>query len=72
MSVSQDGVLHGGFLFAGGNRMPAMEILAVLSLAGFLWLIAVTSKEQMQMIWLGLVVLILLSPILALIWPAFR
>lgn len=52
--------------------MPAMEILAVLSLAGFLWVIAVTPKERMQMIWLGLVGLILLSPILALIWPSLR
>lgn len=49
-----------------------MEILAVLFLAAFLWLIVVTPKERMQMIWLGLVGLILLSPILALIWPSLR
>ena len=49
-----------------------MEVLAVLSVAAFLWLIAVTPKERMQMIWLGLVVLILLSPIAALIWPSLR
>ena len=49
-----------------------MEVLAVLSVAAFLWLIAVTPKERMQMIWLGLVVLILLSPIAALFWPSLR
>ena len=49
-----------------------MEVLAVLSVAAFLWLIVVTPKERMQMIWLGLVGLILLSPILALIWPSLR
>lgn len=49
-----------------------MEVLAVLSVAAFLWLIAVTPREKMQMIWLGLVVLILLSPIAALIWPSLR
>jgi hypothetical protein len=49
-----------------------MEILAVLFLVAFLWLIVVTPKEQMQMIWLCLVGLILLSPILALIWPGLR
>lgn len=49
-----------------------MEVLAVLCVAGFLWYIAVTPKEKMQMTWLILVGLILLSPILALIWPALR
>lgn len=49
-----------------------MEILAVLSLAGFLWYIAVTPKEQMQMTWLILVSLILLSPLLAWLFPGLR
>jgi hypothetical protein len=49
-----------------------MEFLLVLLWGGFLWYIAVTPKEKMQMVWLVLVGLVLASPILAMIWPALR
>jgi hypothetical protein len=49
-----------------------MELLAVLSLAGFLWFVAVTPKEAMNMAWLLMVAAILLSPILAYFLPVFR
>jgi hypothetical protein len=37
--------------------------------AGVLWYIARTPTEKMQMTWL---VLVVLSPIIAFIWPMFR
>lgn len=49
-----------------------MELAAVLSLSAFLWYVAVTSKEKMEMAWLIMVGLILLSPIIALLFPMFR
>lgn len=50
-----------------------MEILAVLSLVGFLWLIMVTPKERMQMIWLGMIAAMIPATII-LVWlfPEFR
>lgn len=39
---------------------------------GMLWYIAVTPKETMQMVWLILVGLMFVSPLIALLWPAFR
>lgn len=50
-----------------------MEVLAVLSVAAFLWLIAVTPKERMQMIWLGMIAAMIPATII-LVWlfPEFR
>jgi hypothetical protein len=45
---------------------------AALLWGGVLWYIAVAPQEKMQMTWLILVGLILLSPLLALFWPALR
>lgn len=57
----------------GGRQYNrAVELLAVLFVAGFLWYIAVTPKETMNMTWLVLVALVLLSPILAMLFPVFR
>jgi hypothetical protein len=47
-------------------------ILAAVVWVGVLWYIAVTPKEKMQMTWLILVGLVLLSPLIALFWPMFR
>lgn len=49
-----------------------MEFLAALSFAGFLWFVAVTPKETMNMVWIVMVAAILLSPILIYIHPTFR
>lgn len=49
-----------------------MELLLVLFWGGFLWYIAVTPKETMQMTWLVLIGLILISPVFAMLSPAFR
>jgi len=50
-----------------------MEVLAVLSVAAFLWLIVVTPKEKMQMIWLSLVGLMIPATVI-IVWlfPEFR
>ena len=50
-----------------------MELLAVLFLAAFLWLIVVTPKEKMQMIWLCMIAAMFPATII-LVWlfPAFR
>lgn len=47
-------------------------VLLALFWAGVLWYIAATPKEHMQMTWLILVGLVLLSPLIALFWPMFR
>lgn len=47
-------------------------VLLALVWCGVLWFIAVTPKEKMQMTWLILVGLILISPVIALVWPMFR
>lgn len=47
-------------------------IALALLWAGFLGYIAVASKEAMQLTWIILVGLILASPVIAYIWPAFR
>jgi hypothetical protein len=51
-------------------------MMEFLVLAG-VWLlvlvyVAAVPKEAMQMTWLALVLLVLLSPVIALIWPQFR
>ena len=50
-----------------------MEVLAVLVVAAFLWLIVVTPKEKMQMIWLAMIVAMIPATII-LVWlfPEFR
>ena len=50
-----------------------MEILAVLFLAAFLWLIVVTPKETMQKVWLGMIAAMIPATII-LVWlfPEFR
>jgi uncharacterized membrane protein len=50
-----------------------MEVLAVLSVAAFLWLIMVTPKEKIQMIWLGMIAAMIPATII-LVWlfPEFR
>ena len=50
-----------------------MEVLAVLVVAAFLWLIVVTPKEKMQMIWLCMIVAMVPATII-LVWlfPEFR
>lgn len=50
-----------------------MELLAVLSVAAFVWYVAVTPKEKMQMVWLGMIAAMIPATII-LVWlfPAFR
>lgn len=40
--------------------------------AGVLWWIARSTKEAMQLTWLLLLALVLLSPVLAWLWPFLR
>lgn len=49
-----------------------MELLLVLAWGGFLWYIAVTPKEKMQMTWLVLIGLLLLAPVLSWLVPGLR
>lgn len=51
--------------------MTELFVLAILW-GGVLWYVAVTPKEKMQMVWLILVGLVLISPLIALVWPMFR
>lgn len=50
-----------------------MEVLAVLVVAAFLWLVMVTPKERMQMIWL-LMIAAMFPATIILVWlfPEFR
>lgn len=50
-----------------------MEVLAVLCVVAFLWLVMVTPKERMQMIWLGMIAAMIPATII-LVWlfPEFR
>jgi hypothetical protein len=53
------------------NLMSELFIVAIIW-GAVLFYIARTPKEKMQMTWLVLLALVLLSPLLALFWPAFR
>jgi len=50
--------------------VEALILVAAWSLA--LGYVALVSKEAMQLTWIILVALLLASPVIALIWPAFR
>lgn len=51
--------------------MTELFVIALLW-AGVLWYIARTPTETMQITWLILVGLVLISPLIALLWPMFR
>jgi hypothetical protein len=51
--------------------MPELILLGALW-GGFLWYIAVTPKQRLQVTWLVLVALVLASPVLAIFWPQLR
>jgi lysylphosphatidylglycerol synthetase-like protein (DUF2156 family) len=51
--------------------MPEFFVLAVVW-GAVLFYIARTPEDRMQMTWLIMLAVVLLSPLLALFWPAFR